>query len=93
MNENDHATHNETTDGGPPTDLAPSCKAAARLMSEARDRVLSHREAQSLQAHLAICRNCTRYNAQLDFLSELSRRYADMTTTALKKAPPEGDED
>jgi Putative zinc-finger len=58
------------------TDLAPSCKAAARLMSESRDRSLSKVEEQSLNRHLAICKNCVRFDKQLDFLSELAKRYA-----------------
>ncbi len=57
-------------------DLASSCKAAARLMSVARDRMLSEREKHSLDRHLAECRNCVRFDKQLDFLSELAKRYA-----------------
>jgi Putative zinc-finger len=57
-------------------DLAPSCKAAARLMSEARDRALTKDEEQSLNNHLAVCKNCVRFDKQLDFLSELAKRYA-----------------
>jgi hypothetical protein len=57
-------------------DLAPSCKAAARLMSEGRDRHLSKAEEQSLNKHLAICKNCVRFDKQLDFLAELAKRYA-----------------
>lgn len=57
-------------------DLAPSCKIAARLMSESRDRPLSANEERSLGKHLDICKSCQRFNAQLDFLGELARRYA-----------------
>jgi Putative zinc-finger len=57
-------------------DLVPSCKAAARLMSESRDRTLSDEEEQSLNKHLSICKNCMRFDKQLDFLAELARRYA-----------------
>ena len=57
-------------------ELTASCKEAARLMSESRDRPLSDRDRISLDRHLAECRNCMRFNEQLDFLSELARRYA-----------------
>lgn len=57
-------------------ELTASCKAAARLMSESRDRPLSERDQIFLDQHLAECRNCMRFNEQLDFLSELARRYA-----------------
>jgi Putative zinc-finger len=60
----------------PEDDLASSCKAAARLMSEARDRALSEHEKLNLDQHLAECRNCVRFDKQLDFLSELAKRYA-----------------
>jgi hypothetical protein len=53
-----------------------SCKEAARLMSQARDRTLDAREQQSLKEHLDACNNCVRFNNQLDFLSALAKRYA-----------------
>jgi Putative zinc-finger len=57
-------------------DLAPSCKAAARLMSESRDRQLTPQERRCLNAHLTDCGNCIRLNKQLDLLTEVARRYA-----------------
>jgi Putative zinc-finger len=57
-------------------DLAPSCKAAARLMSESRDRKLTVQEKRCLDAHLADCGNCLRLNKQLDVLTDVARRYA-----------------
>jgi hypothetical protein len=74
-------TTNENNGGnaaqhGAEDDLASSCKAAARLMSVARDRALSEHEKLNLDQHLAECRNCVRFDKQLDFLSELAKRYA-----------------
>lgn len=62
--------------GGLDDELPTSCKAAARMMSESRDRPLSERDQISLNQHLAECKNCMRFNNQLDFLSELAKRYA-----------------
>ena len=56
--------------------LAASCKAAARLMSEARDRELDEIERVDLEMHWLECRNCTQFNAQLDWLSQLAKNYA-----------------
>ena len=57
-----------------------SCKEAARLMSQRRDRELAADEATLLKQHLLICRNCLRFDAQLDFLSRAAVRYAKGTT-------------
>ena len=53
-----------------------SCKQAARLMSVRRDRLLSAFEQVALTEHLQVCRNCQRFDSQLDFLSALAKRYA-----------------
>ena len=57
-----------------------SCKEAARLMSQRRDRALAVNEATLLKQHLLVCRNCLRFDAQLDFLSRAAGRYAKGTT-------------
>lgn len=77
MNSSESADTREQAGADAMADLAPSCKAAARLMSEARDRTLSQAEEQSLNAHLADCKNCVRFNTQLDFLAKLAKRYAE----------------
>jgi hypothetical protein len=61
---------------GTPLDTTASCKIAARLMSESRDRELSASERRSLNQHLGICENCARFGSQLDFLSALAGRVA-----------------
>ena len=53
-----------------------NCKQAARLMSMWRDRVLSTDENESLKHQLYVCINCKRFDTQLDFLSRLSKKYA-----------------
>jgi Putative zinc-finger len=51
-----------------------SCKEASRLMSQAQDRELSLGERASLQVHLALCRGCRAFRAQLDFLRRAVRQ-------------------
>ncbi len=60
----------------PPENLAASCKAAARLMSEARDRELNEIERADLDVHWSMCQNCVRFNQQLNWLSNLAKQYA-----------------
>jgi hypothetical protein len=43
-------------------------------MSQAQDRELSLGERASLQIHLAICRGCRAFNAQLAFLRRAMRQ-------------------
>lgn len=76
MSESKDAMLRTSGDEDLPVDLVPSCKAAARLMSQSRDRELSAEEERRLQEHLAICKNCVRFDKQLDFLAELAKRYA-----------------
>ena len=45
-------------------------------MSVRRDRALSTDEAESLKHHLYVCINCQRFDTQLNFLSRLSKKYA-----------------
>jgi hypothetical protein len=45
-------------------------------MSESRDRALDQQEQRSLNEHLAVCKNCVRFDSQLDFLSALAKHYA-----------------
>ena len=56
-----------------------SCKRAAELVSHGLDRKLGIGERLLLGLHLRICRNCERFNRQM----ELLRR-------ALKRLPEEG---
>ncbi len=56
--------------------LAASCKEAARLMSESRDRELDEIEQADLEVHWSECRNCVRFDKQLSWLSDLAKNYA-----------------
>lgn len=62
--------------------LAASCKEAARLMSESRDRDLDEIEMADLEVHWSECRNCVRFNQQLNWLSDLAKNYAAGVTKA-----------
>ncbi len=64
-----------------------SCKEAAKLMSQRRDRTLSDAEEAALKEHLFVCLNCRRFDQQLDFLSRLAKRYAEAPT----QKKPDGD--
>ena len=54
-----------------------SCKEASRLISQAQDRELSLGERVALRLHLAICRGCRAFSAQLAFLRAAVRRLAE----------------
>jgi predicted anti-sigma-YlaC factor YlaD len=54
-----------------------SCKEASRLVSQSQDRQLSLGEQVALRVHLAICRGCRAFSAQLAFLRRAVRRLAD----------------
>lgn len=51
-----------------------SCKEATRLMSAAQDRELSLGERAALTFHLAICKGCRAFDAQIRFLRRAVRR-------------------
>lgn len=50
-----------------------SCKESTYLISAARDRPLGIRERFALKLHLLICRGCTNYDRQMDFLRAAMR--------------------
>ena len=54
-----------------------SCKEASRLVSQSQDRQLSLGEQVALRVHLAICRGCRAFSAQVAFLRRAVRRLAD----------------
>ena len=54
-----------------------SCREASRLISQAQDRELSLGERVRLRIHLAICRGCRAFSAQLAFLRRAVRRLRD----------------
>ena len=55
-------------------ELSPSCREAARLQSEALDRLLTWRQKLGLRLHLLLCKWCRRYGRQLLFLRDAARR-------------------
>lgn len=66
-----------------------SCKQATQLASEALDRPLSLRERLGLRAHLMICAGCARFERQLGFLREASKRLASGAAAASDEADDE----
>lgn len=52
-----------------------NCHQATRLMSEARERRLTLSEKIALGFHKSMCAGCKRFDGQLGFISEASRRY------------------
>ncbi len=63
-----------------------SCKEAARLISERRDRPLGWRERIALYVHLSMCGVCSAYRRQIDTLGAIARRVG----TAVADAPLAG---
>ena len=54
--------------------LGMSCEHVSRLVSDARDRPLSMGERLKVRMHLAICRYCSRFEAQLRLLKHAIER-------------------
>jgi hypothetical protein len=52
-----------------------SCKDATRLLSQAQDRQLGVSERMALELHLLMCRGCTNFGKQMDFLRQACRQY------------------
>jgi len=51
-----------------------SCKEVGELLSQGLDRKLSFRERLSLKMHLLICKTCSCYEKQLQFIARSARR-------------------
>ncbi len=51
-----------------------NCKQASQLASRAMDEKLPFWERAALKLHLFLCRSCTNFTQQLNFLREVSRR-------------------
>jgi hypothetical protein len=58
-------------------ELSLSCKAAARLQSEALDHKLTLRQQLGLRIHLVLCRWCSRYGKQIALIHEAARSRSD----------------
>lgn len=54
-----------------------SCKEVTHLLSEAQDRKLMPGERFRVWMHLAMCRGCSNFRKQMDFLRLACRRHSD----------------
>jgi hypothetical protein len=54
-----------------------SCKEISELLSQAQERRLGRAERWSVCLHLFICKGCSNFRAQLEFLRAAIRRYRD----------------
>ncbi|MEW6514625.1 MAG: zf-HC2 domain-containing protein [Pseudomonadota bacterium] len=52
-----------------------SCKQTTRLLSAAQDRPLGFGERLSLKLHLLMCKGCTNYHQQMDFIRQACTRH------------------
>ena len=52
-----------------------NCKQASQLASQAMDEKLPYWKNVMLKMHLLLCRRCSSFTRQLDFLREASHRY------------------
>jgi len=64
-----------------------NCKEVTRLLSESQERRLSVYERMQLRMHLAMCRGCSNFEKQMNFIREACRRY---TTRLGEGDPPDG---
>ena len=53
-----------------------SCQEVSRILSVKRDRPLDVEEEAQLKNHLAICLYCRNFDAQLDVLADMPKRFA-----------------
>ena len=63
--------------------LAPNCREAARLQSEALDEKLTFSKRFGLSLHLLICKWCRRYGRQVRFLREAAHEHPDQLVEAM----------
>ena len=54
-----------------------SCKEVSELLSQAQERPLGRAERWSVQLHLLVCRGCSNFRAQMEFLRTAIRHYRD----------------
>jgi len=54
-----------------------TCKEVSLLLSQAQERPLGYVERFGVMLHLLVCKGCTNFRAQLDFLRKAMRRYRD----------------
>ena len=54
-----------------------TCKEVSMLLSQAQERPLGYVERLGVMLHLLLCKGCTNFRAQLEFLRKAMRRYRD----------------
>jgi hypothetical protein len=54
-----------------------SCRDVSKLLSQARESRLGLWERLGLELHLMMCKGCSNFRRQLDFISAAMRRYRD----------------
>ena len=52
-----------------------NCKQASQLISRSQDEKLPWSQRMQLKLHLMMCRGCTHYRQQLDFIKKAMRQY------------------
>jgi hypothetical protein len=52
-----------------------TCKEISRLISQSQDRQLGYADRFAMRVHLVICKGCTNFRGQLEFLREALRRF------------------
>ena len=68
-----------------------TCKQASQLVSERHDRKLSWRERIALRLHLWICKNCQRFERQINYIKQAIHRGSQEGHLPVDKPlPPEG---
>jgi predicted anti-sigma-YlaC factor YlaD len=70
--------------------LSPTCRQAARLISDAMERDLPAVDRVGMSLHLAICRACRRYRRSVAFLSQLLRIQSTSEPPLVRTRLPEG---
>ena len=58
-----------------------TCKEVSVLLSQSQERRLGPGERLAVTLHLAICKGCTNFRRQLEFLRTAVRHYRDSDTT------------
>lgn len=57
-----------------------SCREASELMSQELDRPLGWSERIGLRLHLLVCRGCSNFRRQMDFMRRACARYGGFAT-------------
>ena len=57
--------------------MIPDCREVSELLSQEQDRALRWTDRIRLRLHLLLCRGCSNFRTQLDFLRDAVRDYRD----------------